>query len=61
MKKNDKFIFRFKENTIYTIYFVDQLNGKVSYVDSEMFPGHCTFFFFKEHAIILTPLLEELL
>lgn len=45
----------------YTIYFLDEFHKKICYVDHNLSPHHCSFEFFEEYAIILTPLMEELL
>lgn len=64
MKVGDRFIFNICATAVIKkIYFIDSERDTIYYADAENLMSHssCSFLFFEEHAIILTPLLEELL
>lgn len=64
MKVGDRFIFNICATAIIKrIYFINSERGTIYYTDEEnpLAHSHCDFSFFEKHAIILTPLMEELL
>lgn len=64
MKVGDRFIFNICETAVIKkIYFINSERDTIYYADVEnpMAHSYCDFSFFEQHAIILTPLTEELL
>jgi len=64
LKVGDRFIFNTCATAVIKkIYFINSERDTIYYDDVENPTSHssCSFLFFEEHAIILTPLLEELL
>jgi hypothetical protein len=61
MKIKDKFFFSHTPGSTYEIYYIDEADEKVYYLNQNWCSYCCPFDIFKEHAITITPLLEELL
>lgn len=62
MSMNDEFFFIDRPNVFHTIYFIDNELKKIHYANSKTFlAGTCTFQDFEKNAILLTPLIKELL
>lgn len=62
MNMHDEFFFIDRPSVFHTIYFIDYDLEKIHYANSKTFlAGTCTFQIFEKNAILLTPLIKELL
>lgn len=62
MNMHDEFFFIDRPNVLHTIYFIDHELEKIHYANSKTFvAGTCSFESFEKNAILLTPLIKELL